>query len=184
VALANEWLFAPVLRARLADDRAAQALLGTTIAPTMIDGGVRTNVLPGEATAFINLRIHPRDTIDDLLATARAAVADLEGVTVEWADEPREASPVSRSDSSSYALIAALSHAALPEAPVAPGLVLAGTDSRLYGDVAENVYRYQPLLLGPEDWEAVHGLNEHVSVENFERLIRFYAGLMEAGAMQ
>jgi carboxypeptidase PM20D1 len=184
VALANEWLFAPVLRARLADNRAAQALLGTTVAPTMINGGVRTNVLPGEATAFINLRIHPRDSADGLLAAARAAVADLEGVSVEWAEEPREASPVSRADSSSYALVAALSRAALPDAPVAPGLVLAGTDSRLYSDVAENVYRYQPLLLATDDLETIHGLNEHVSVENFERLIRFYAGLMDAGAMQ
>ncbi|MEJ0060710.1 MAG: M20/M25/M40 family metallo-hydrolase [Terricaulis sp.] len=108
----------------------------------------------------------------------------MEGVTVEWAEEPREASPISSATSSSYALIAALSRAALPDAPVAPGLVLAGTDSRLYSEVAENVYRYQPLLLGTEDYEAIHGVNEHVSVENFERLIRFYAGLMEAGAMQ
>lgn len=184
VALANEWLFAPLLRSRLREDRAAQALLGTTIAPTMIDGGIRTNVLPGEATAHINLRIHPRDHTTDLLARARAAVGGLEGVTVEWSADPREASPVSRIDGDAYALIAAMSRAALPEAPVAPGLVLAGTDSRLYVDVAENIYRYQPILLAPEDWEAIHGVDEHLSIENFERQIRFYAGLIEAGAMQ
>lgn len=183
VALANEWLFAPLLQSELAGDRAAQALLGTTVAPTMIDGGIRPNVLPGEAVAYINLRIHPRDTSADLLDRARAALAEFENVEVEWAETPNEASPVSSARSSSYALIAAMSRAATPNAPVAPGLVVAGTDSRLYAEVAENVYRYQPIVLLREDYEAIHGVNERLSIENFERVIRFYAGLMEAGAM-
>lgn len=183
VALSNEWLFAPLLNMRLRDDPAAQALLGTTIAPTMVEGGVRPNVLPAEAIAHINLRIHPRDTSAVLLARARRAVAEMEGVSVEWSDQPREASPVSSADASSYALIASLSRSAIPDAPVAPALVLAGTDSRYYSDVAENVYRYMPALLTSEDIEGLHGLNEHISLANYERMIRFYAGLMEAGAM-
>jgi carboxypeptidase PM20D1 len=184
MAVSNEWLFGPMLRQRMEGNPAARALLGTTVAPTMIEGGSRPNVLPGEASAMINFRIHPRDTAADLLRSARQEVADLEGVTVEWAEEPREASPISSSDASSYALIAALSGAILPDAPVAPGLVLAGTDSRHYAGVAENVYRFQPILLTAEDLEMPHGLNERLSVANFERMIRFYIGLMDAGAMQ
>lgn len=184
MAVSNEWLFGPLLRQRMAGNPAANALLGTTIAPTMIDGGVRPNVLPGEATAMINFRIHPRDNPDDLLAAARARVADMEGVTVDWAEPPTPASPISSADSSSYALIAALSRAVLPEAPVAPALVLAGTDARHYAGVAENVYRYQPIMLTAEDLEMPHGLNERVSIANYERMIRFYIGLIEAGAMQ
>jgi carboxypeptidase PM20D1 len=184
MAVSNEWLFGPLLRQRMAGNPAANALLGTTIAPTMIEGGVRPNVLPGEATAMVNFRIHPRDEAAELLRAARQSVADLEGVTVEWAEEPTPASPISSSDSSSYALLAALSSAALPDAPVAPGLVLAGTDSRHYVGVADNVYRYQPIMLTAADIEMPHGLNERISVANFERMIRFYVGLMEAGAMQ
>ncbi len=184
MAVSNEWLFGPLLRERMAGNAPAQALMGTTVAPTMIEGGVRPNVLPGEASAMINFRIHPRDTADDLLRRARQAVADMDGVSVEWAGEPREASPISSTTSSSYALIAALSRAALPDAPVAPGLVIAGTDSRYYADVAENVYRFAPILLTSEDLEGIHGVNEHMSIANYDRLIRFYIGLMEAGAMQ
>jgi carboxypeptidase PM20D1 len=184
MAVANEWLFAPLLKQRMAGNPAARALLGTTVAPTMVAGGVRPNVLPAEATAMINFRIHPRDDPADLLRAARQSVADLEGVTVDWAETPRPASPISSTTSSSYALIAALSHATLPDAPVAPGLVLAGTDSRHYADVAENLYRYQPILLTSEDLEMPHGLNERLTVANLERMIRFYIGVMEAGAMQ
>ncbi len=68
MALANEWLFAPLLQQRLASSPTAQALLGTTVAPTMINGGVRPNVLPAEAVAMINFRVHPRDHVADLLA--------------------------------------------------------------------------------------------------------------------
>jgi carboxypeptidase PM20D1 len=184
MALANEWLFGPLINAQLADNAAAQALLGTTVAPTVINGGLRENVLPGEARALINLRIHPRDTPDSLLARARAAVKGIDGVSVDWLAPPRPASPVSRADTDSYALIAAISRALLPDAPVSPGLVLGGTDGRSYADVAENVYRYQGVLLGAGDWETIHGLNEHISTENLERLTRFYAGLIDQGAMQ
>lgn len=183
-AVANEWLFGPLLQQRLSGNATALALLGTTVAPTMISGGIRPNVLPAEATAMINFRIHPRDTAADLLRHARAAVGDLHGVTVEWDGTPLDATAVSSTTSSSYALIAALSHQMLPQAPVAPGLVLGGTDSRSYSGVAENVYRFQPILLSNDDLETIHGVNEHLSIDNLTRMIRFYAGLMDAGAMQ
>lgn len=182
--VSNEWLFGPLLRQRMGQDRTARALMGTTVAPTMINGGVRPNVLPAEATAMINYRFHPRDTAADILARARAEVAGLEGVDVDWAEPPREATPMSSTTSTSYALLAALSREILPDAPVAPGLVLAGTDSRNYSDVAENVYRFQPMLFTAEDLEGIHGTNEHLTLANMERTIRFYIGLMEAGAMQ
>ncbi len=184
MAVANEWMFAPMLRQRMEGDPTAQALLGTTIAPTMVEGGIRPNVLPAEATAMINLRIHPRDSADDLLRRARAAVAGLSGVTVDWAEAPREATAISSTSSSSYALIAAVSRDILPDTPVAPGLVLAGTDSRYYAPVAENIYRFQPILLSSEDIEGLHGVNERISIANLDRMIRFYISLMEAGAMQ
>ena len=184
MALANEWLFAPLLRQRISGNPTAQALLGTTIAPTMIEGGSRPNVLPGEAAAMINFRIHPRDNSADLLRRARRAVAGLDGVTVDWAEPPHDASPISSTTSTSYALIAALSREILPEAPVAPGLVLPGTDARHYAGVAENVYRFQPILVTGEEIETLHGLDERLTVANLERMIRFYIGLMEAGAMQ
>ncbi len=179
--LANEWLLGPLLRARLTDDRAAQALLGTTVAPTVIAGGDRANVLPGEAHALINFRIHPRDTPETLLARARAAVASIEGVSVDWDEPPNAASPVSSASASSYRAIAAASRAILPEARLAPGLVLGATDARHYAGVAENVYRYQAVLLGPEDWESIHGLNERIAPDNLVRLTRFYGALMQMG---
>lgn len=184
MAVSNEWLFGPLLKSRMEGDQAARALMGTSVAPTMINGGVRANVMPAEVEAMINFRLHPRDTSEEILERARSAVADLEGVTVDWAEPPREATIVSSTTSSSYALIAALTGATLRDTPVAPGLMLAGADARHYEGVAENVYRFQPVLFATEDLEGIHGIGERLSIDNLERMIRFYIGLMEAGAMQ
>ncbi|MEZ6022248.1 MAG: M20/M25/M40 family metallo-hydrolase [Hyphomonadaceae bacterium] len=70
-AFANEWLSGPLLHAEAGKTAPGRALMGTTIAPTMIDGGVRANVLPAEATATLNFRIHPRDNADELLRRAQ-----------------------------------------------------------------------------------------------------------------
>ncbi|MDX2234663.1 MAG: M20 family peptidase [Hyphomonadaceae bacterium] len=181
-AAANEWLFSPVINQQLGADPRAAALLRTTVAPTMLEGSVKENVLPGRATALINFRLHPRDTSARILESAQAAVRGIPGVTVDWASPPNEASPVSSTTSDSYALIAAVAGAAGGGAPVAPTLVLGATDSRHYAAVADNVYRFTPAVLSDDEIAGIHGVNEKLSVANVERMIRGYIHLLTAGA--
>jgi len=181
-AAANEWLFSPLINQRLGADPLASALLHTTVAPTMLEGGPKDNILPGRAMARINFRLHPRDTSASILTRAQEAVKAIPGVTVEWDQPPNEASPVSSSTSDSFALVAGMARVAVPDAPVAPSLVLAATDSRYYAGVAENVYRFAPALFQNEDVASVHGKNERLSVDNLSRMIKGYAYLMAAGA--
>ena len=57
VAVANEWLFGKALVRQIAATAAGAATLHTTIAPTMLRGSPKENVLPQDATAWINYRI-------------------------------------------------------------------------------------------------------------------------------
>ncbi len=181
-AAANEWLFSPLINQRMGADPLAASMLRTTVAPTMVEGGPKDNILPGRAVARINFRLHPRDTSASILARAQAAVKDIPGVTVEWDQPPHEASPVSSSSSDSFALVAAMARAVAPDAPVAPSLVTAGTDSRYYSGVAQDVYRFAPALFTIDDIGGIHGKNERLSVDNLSRMIKGYAHLMAAGA--
>lgn len=181
-AAANEWLFSPLINQQMGADPQAASLIRTTVAPTMIEGGPKENIIPGRAVAWINFRLHPRDTSASILARAQAAVKDIPDVTVEWDRTPNEASAVSSTTSDSYALLSAMARVAAPDAPVAPGLVVGGTDSRYYGGVAENVYRYAPAIYTGEDIAVIHGKNERLSVDNLSRMIKGYAHLMAAGA--
>lgn len=66
--------------------------------------------------------------------------------------------------------------------PVAPGLVLAGTDSYQMTPVARDIYRFQPLVLSLDETKMIHGDNEHLTLENLKRMIEFYSRLIATSA--
>jgi carboxypeptidase PM20D1 len=181
VAVANEWLFGPLLTRQIGATPAGAAMLHTTIAPTMLEGSPKENVLPQTATARINYRIHPDDAPADVLARAKAAVGDLP-VTLAWESPPNAPSPVSSTTSAGWRVLSAVARESAGGAPVAPGLVLAATDSRALSDVAEDVYRFQPVRLTLAETGMIHGTNEHITVENLDRMAEFYARLISAAA--
>jgi carboxypeptidase PM20D1 len=182
LAIANQWAFGSVLDGQISATPAGNALARTTIAPTVIGGGTKENVLAQEMFALVNLRLHPRDTPEAALAHLQQSVAGIEGVTLTVEGTPNAASPVSSSTSDSYALLAAAAGAASPAgAPVAPMLVLGATDARHYADVAENVYRYFPMMEQQADLARIHGTGERLSIANLGRMIGFYAQVIATG---
>jgi carboxypeptidase PM20D1 len=72
---ANTWLFSPLLVKVTAKTPAGAAMLHTTIAPTMLKGSPKENVLPQDATAWINYRIAPGDTSAKVMARPRTRSA-------------------------------------------------------------------------------------------------------------
>jgi len=180
VAVANEWLLKDVLIKQAGKSGAGAALLHTTIAPTMLKGSPKENVLPQDATAWINYRIAPGDSAAAVMARARAAVAGLP-VTLAWSSPPLEPSAVSSASSDGWKVVAA-TVAAATSAPVAPGLVTAGTDSRALQDVAADVYRFQPMDFRLSETEMIHGTNEHLTLKNLAQSVQFYARLIATAA--
>ena len=180
MAAANSWLFKPVLVSQFGASPAGAAMLHTTIAPTMLQGSPKENVLPEAAIARINYRIDPRDTPDLVMTRAKKAVRGLK-VDLAWEGTPRGPTPVSSTTSDGWKLVAAAA-AASAHAPVAPSLVIAGTDSRSLSEVAQDVYRFQPLVLSMNGTEMIHGTNEHMTLQNLALMTDFYARLMATGA--
>jgi len=176
MAVANEWLFGPLLVGQIGATPPGASLLHTTIAPTMLRGSPKENVLPQDATAWINYRIAPGDTSASVMARAKDAVGDLP-VTLAWNTRPNEPSPVSSTSSWGWKVVAATA-GAVADAPVAPSLVTAATDSRFLVPVAKDVYRFQPVELGLKDVEIIHGTNERMTLKNLEKMVQFYARLV------
>ena len=176
MAMANRWLFEPLILKQAAATPAGAAMLHTTIAPTMLKGSPKENVLPQDATAWINYRIAPGDSSAAVLARAKAATAGLP-LVFSWDRKPNEPSPVSSTTSEAWKMVAALA-ADTSKSPVAPSLVTAGTDSRYLVGVADDVYRFQPMVFSLETIKMIHGTNEHMSLENLDRAVQFYARLI------
>jgi carboxypeptidase PM20D1 len=180
MAVANEWLFEPLLVRQIAATPAGAASLHTTIAPTMLRGSPKENVLPQDAAAWINYRIAPGHSADGVLRHATEATRGL-GVNVAWVQPPYDPSPVSSITSDGYLILAAAASNG-GQLPVAPGLVNATTDSRYFAAVADDVYRFQPLVASLREIEMIHGTNEHLTLDNLRRMIEFYAQVIATAA--
>ena len=178
---ANPWLFGRLIKSQMGATPAGAAQLHTTIAPTMLQGSPKENVLPQEAFGLVNYRLAPWDRSADVMARARQAVGDLP-VTLSWERVPVEASPVSSTGSPGWKLIRAAAEAEAPGAPVAPFMVVGGTDSRYMKDVSQDTYRFQAMRLSTKETKMIHGTNEHITTENLGSMIRFFTRLIATSA--
>ncbi len=177
--LANRWLFAGLIVGRLEKSPTTNAILRTTTAATIFKGGVKDNVLPAHARAVVNFRIKPGDTVQDVLAHVKKAVND-HRVEVRLVEPGSGKNPSrqSRIDSAGFKTIERSIRQVMPDAIVAPSLVVAATDSRHYEDLADDVYRFLPLVLGPDDTRRIHGTDERIAVEGYKDCVRFYVQLL------
>ncbi len=180
-AVANQWLLGPLLKREIAASPSSAAAFHTTIAPTMLQGSPKENVLPQSATALINYRIAPWNRSADIIARAKEAVGDVP-VDIDWVEPPREPSRISSTSSQGWKYIVAAARADAPDAVVAPFLVVGGTDSRNMEPVSQDIYRFMPMHLSTKETGMIHGTNEHMTFDSFRRMIDFYARLIATSA--
>lgn len=176
VLLSNLWLTAPLVQGQLEKSAAANAMLRTTTALTIVNGGNKANVLPGHVEATVNFRLLPGDTIAGVHDHVARVVAN-DAIKIQKGDG-REASPISPSTAAGYQMIARTVRQLFPGVVVAPGLVIAGTDSRLYTPLTDNIYRFSPMRFRSDDLARLHGTNERIAVANYVEVIQFYHQLL------
>lgn len=178
-AIANLWLLEPVISRLMSLSPTIGALIRTTGAPTMIQGGIKENVLPSEATLTMNFRIHERDSIARVIEHVRNAIDD-DQVDVSVMKGSLEPSPVSNVDGPQYELIKATLEKVVPDVVVAPNLISGGSDSRHFINLTSNIFRHIPVEVRLEDLHGFHGTNERVRVSSVLQVANFYRELIKA----
>ena len=180
VVLANLWLFGPLLELAMSRQPALDALLRTTTAVTIVDGGVKENVLPARASAVANFRILPGDTIEDVVEHVRATVGD-DRIRIEPGvrSTPRDPTPEAPVDDASFARLAQTVGEVFPGVPAVPFLVLGGTDARHYAELTPRLYRLTPFRFELGDFKRLHGTDERLSPANLADGVRFFRRLIE-----
>ncbi|MEO8321436.1 MAG: M20 family peptidase [Bradyrhizobium sp.] len=181
VVLSNLWLFKPLLLREFEKSGPTEAMVRTTTALTIFNAGDKDNVLPGNAEATVNFRLIPGDTqssvVDHVRTTInndRIALTPFPGNT----DPP----PVTATASPSYQMLNRTIREIFPDVVVAPGLMVAATDSRHYVGVTDRIFRFSPVRANSDDLKRFHGTNERLSVEGYADMIRFYRRLIENSA--
>jgi carboxypeptidase PM20D1 len=168
---ANKFIFEPVIERILLQHPASSALIRTTIAPTIFHAGEQYNALPEKASAIINLRLMPGDSLEEVKGYIEKTIDDEDiKVTIEGS----EASGVSAVDSWHFRTIQQSAINVYDDAIIAPYLMFAGSDAKHYDSIAENTYRFLPVQLTSEDLNRMHGTNEHISIDKYLKAISFY----------
>ncbi|MEY4927737.1 MAG: hypothetical protein RI894_2173, partial [Bacteroidota bacterium] len=138
--MVNRWLTEPLLKMQFLKKPQTAALLRTTTAPTIYNAGIKDNVLPREATAIVNFRILPGETVDSVVAHAKRV---LKGIDVEIAVQEgtgENPSSVTAVNTKMFAQLGSLIRSTFKQALVAPALVIGATDSRHYEKIAKNTF--------------------------------------------
>jgi carboxypeptidase PM20D1 len=176
VALSNLWLFGPLVQSQLEKGASTNAMLRTTTALTIVNAGNKDNVIPGEAQATVNFRMLPGDTTQSVMQHVRSKTGErFELMALPGAADP---SPVSPTQSASYQALNRTVRSVFPGTLVAPGLMIAATDSRHFAAVSDHIYRFSPVRARPEDLARFHGTNERIAESNLGELVRFYHQLL------
>jgi carboxypeptidase PM20D1 len=180
MAFANLWLFGGTVKRRLEADPSTNAVVRTTAAISMIQAGLRDNILPAQARAMVNFRLLPGDTIAAVCDYVRQVIHD-ERVHFECVeDKAWEASPTSPVDGPAFHCLETTTRRVFGNISVAPYLVAGATDARKYVPLGENVYRFSPVVMEPADLNRMHGTNERIGVVALEMMVKFYADLLPA----
>lgn len=178
VVLSNLWLFKPLLLREFEKSGPTEATVRTTTALTIFNAGDKDNVLPGNAEAVVNFRLLPGDTQASVTEHVRKVVGN-EKIEIKPYPGNTDPPPVTGIASASYRALNTTIREVFPDALVAPGLMVAATDSRHYAELTDNIFRFSPVRANAEDLKRFHGTNERLSIANYADMIRFYRRLLE-----
>ncbi len=178
LAFNNTWLFSGKIKRELGKNPATNAALRTTAAKTIFEAGFKENVLPIEGRVIINFRLHPNDTIDDVVDYVRRRISN-PSIQINVMDRARNPSPVSDTRARPYQVLKQTIEEVFDQALVSPSLFVAASDSRHFHNLTDNVYRFRPIRATHDDRARVHGIDERIRVDNYLEMIQFQIQLIQ-----
>ena len=168
--MANMWLFKGSVIKRMEASNQTNAMVHTTLVPTIVKAGIKDNVIPSIAKATFNSRILPGQTSDDVVAFVKKAINDERVIVKKQTISLFEASATTSADHPTFKKIEGLTQQVLPNVLVSPYLVVGATDSRYFRPFSESVLNFSPM----QDVKGFHGIDERLGKEDLNRMNTFY----------
>lgn len=186
--------FSPGFKARLLDPRQRDALLKelaathpgearflhaasrTTLSVGPVQGGEKTNVVPARASAELDIRLLPGETLKTLEKRLRRCLGDLgDEAEIDFFDFcPPAVSPWEGPLSSAVESVLEDQHPGIPRVPFLIGGV---TDARFFrarGVTAYGVTGFSRRMTLKAFSERLHGRNERIDRESLEKGLEFF----------
>ena len=178
---ANASIFESVITGIYEKKTSGNAMVRTTTSPTIFNSGTKDNVIPQKATATLNFRILPGETVKSVTKRVKTIIND-DRIHISKVGSYANPSLVSNIDSFGFNTIHKTINEIYGDILVSPTLVVAGTDSKHFKNVSENIYRFSPIKINSENIKSLHGIDERISTEDFKDAIRFYRQIILNGS--
>jgi len=166
--------------ALLARDKTFNSTLRTTCVATLLSAGHAENALPQRATANVNCRIFPGETVAGTLAKLKELAGPSVTVTANTSIRPTAIAPALDPRIIGPATAVAEKH--FPGVPMLPLMSTGATDGIFLEAIGIPVYG-APGLFFDADGNGIHGLNERIGVKALYEgrdylydLVKAYAG--------
>jgi acetylornithine deacetylase/succinyl-diaminopimelate desuccinylase-like protein len=159
--------------------RQAQACTHTTIAPTVVHGGVKTNVIPDRVELELDIRTLPGQTADDVAALLADALGDLAGDVeiIGLTDDESTSSPM---DTPLWDALSRVTSVLHPGSGLIPFLTVGATDARFFRRQGITSYGFGLFSerLSFEDFSTMfHGDDERVDVDSLRLSTEMWGAL-------
>jgi len=177
VAMSNMWLFEKAIIKQMEKNNQTNAMVHTTLVPTIVRSGIKDNVIPSIAKATFNSRILPGQTSDDVLNFVKKAVNDDRVIITKQKISLFEASATTPSNHPEYKKIESTVQQLVPNVLVSPYLLIGATDSRYFRGFSDAVLNFTPM----QNVKGYHGIDERIGVEDLNRMITFYKKIITSG---
>ncbi len=140
------------------------AILRTTCVATMLEGGQAFNALPQLASATVNCRVMPGETVDEIKTTLTKVLAD-DQIVITQIDQPVLSAP-SALNEEIMGSIDKLSQQFWPGAVVIPTMISGATDGSYLRNAGIPTYGHSGLA-GDINDSRIHGKDERILVKSF-----------------
>ena len=167
----------PAFLADFTSNPRQNALVRNTLTPTVLEGGSKVNVIPGEARAQLDCRLLPGEGPEAFLAELRRVIDD---PNVEMRTLLSFPASSSSSHSDLMAAVRRLAASDLEGTPVVPSVIPGFTDSHYFRERDVASYGFAPFVLSTDDARTVHGVDERISEENLRDGVRRLVALLRA----
>ncbi len=155
---------------------ALSAVLRDTVSLNMLNAGVKINVIPDEAEAFLDCRLLPETEGDEFLAFIREALDDPEMEVDVFMDMER--APASPPHGPYMEAIEKTVLSSYPNAVASPFMLSGLSDSRFFRARGVPCYGIIPARLGLMDLARIHGVDEHIPVQDVKDGVKFLYDLV------
>ncbi|WP_407528044.1 M20/M25/M40 family metallo-hydrolase [Lacibacter sp. MH-610] len=168
--VSNQWLLSGSIISMMEKDKQTNAMVHTTLVPTIVKAGIKDNVIPTVAKATFNSRILPGETSDDVVAFVKKVVNDDRVQVKKQTISLFEPSATTSTSHPMFLKVEEAVYKTVPNVHVTPYLIVGATDSRYFRPFSDAVLNFAPM----RDAKGFHGIDERIAVSDLKDMIFFY----------